>query len=151
MQGVKVLLTKRDISAQRRTDEQRDLAIRQIFDSAVVSGSVVDIFDAVGLDKPNIGFLDDDFLMQVRNLPERNLAVELLERLLEGEIKSRFGGSLAQERKFSELLGDVIKRYQNRSIETEQVMEELVAMARRFREAASRGDTMGLSEDELRF
>jgi len=91
MQAVKVILTKRDLSQQRRTDEQRELAIRQIINSAIVSEEVVDVFDAVGLDKPNIGILDDAFLAEVRNLPERNLAVELLERLLEGEIKSRFG------------------------------------------------------------
>ena len=97
MQAVKVILTKRDISQQKRTDEQRELAIRQIINSAVVSEEVVDMFDAVGLDKPNIGILDDAFLAEVRNLPERNLAVELLERLLEGEIKSRFAGNVVQE------------------------------------------------------
>jgi type I restriction enzyme R subunit len=117
----------------------------------VVSERVVDIFDAVGLDKPNIGLLGDDFLAQVQNLPERNLAVELLERLLEGEIKSKFAGHLVQEKKFSEMLSKVIKRYQNRSIETAQAMEELVEMARKFRAAASRSETLGLSDDELRF
>ncbi|MBH2044797.1 MAG: type I restriction endonuclease subunit R, partial [Comamonadaceae bacterium] len=151
MQAVKVILTKKDITQQQKTDEQRELAIRQIIGSAVVSDSVVDIFDAVGLDKPNIGLLDDEFLAQVKSLPERNLAVELLERLLEGEIKSRFATNVVQERKFSELLGNVIKRYQNRSIETAQVMEELVEMARKFREAASRGESLGLSDDEVKF
>ena len=123
-QAVKIILTKRDISQQKRTDETRELAIRQIISSAVVSEEVVDIFDAVGLDKPNIGILDDAFLAEVRNLPERNLAVELLERLLEGEIKTRFAGNVVQEKKFSVLLGDVVKRYQNRAIETAQVIEE---------------------------
>ncbi len=151
MQAVKVILTKKDITRQKKTDEQRELAIRQIIGSAVVSDRVVDIFDAVGLDKPDIGLLDDEFLAQVKNLPERNLAVELLERLLEGEIKSRFATNVVQERKFSELLGNVIKRYQNRSIETAQVMEELVVMARKFREAASRGESLGLSDDEVKF
>lgn len=151
MQAVKVILTKRDITAQRRTDAQRDEAIRQIIGNAVVSDQVVDIFDAVGLEKPNIGLLDDEFLAQVQNLPEKNLAVELLERLLEGEIKSRFGSNVVQEKKFSELLGKVIQRYQNRSIETAQVMEELVDMARKFREAAHQGEQLGLSEDEVRF
>ncbi len=151
MQAVKVILTKRDITAKKRTDEQRDEAIRQIISNAVVSDQVVDIFDAVGLDKPNIGLLDDEFLAQVKNLPEKNLAVELLERLLEGEIKSRFGTNVVQEKKFSDLLGNVIKRYQNRSIETAQVMEELVEMAKKFREAASRGEQLGLTEDEVRF
>ncbi|QBC42890.1 type I restriction enzyme endonuclease domain-containing protein [Iodobacter fluviatilis] len=95
--------------------------------------------------------LDDDFLAEVRNLPERNLAVELLERLLEGEIKSKFASNVVQQKKFSELLTDVVKRYQNRSIETAQVMEELVAMAKKFREAALRGESLGLSEDEVKF
>ncbi|WP_341905100.1 type I restriction endonuclease subunit R [Polaromonas sp. YR568] len=151
LQAVRVLLTKKDLTAQKRTDEQRELAIRQIIGQAVVSEEVVNIFDAVGLDKPNIGILDDAFLAQVRNLPERNLAVELLERLLQGEIKSRFAGNVVQNRKFSDLLGDVIQRYQNRSIETAQVMEELIEMAKKFREAASRGEQLGLSEDEVRF
>ena len=151
LQGVKVMLTKRDITAARRTDEEREFAIRQIIGSAVVSEQVVDIFDAVGLDKPDIGILDDAFLAEVRDLPERNLAVELLERLLEGEIRSRFAGNVVQNRKFSDLLTDVVRRYQNRSIEAAQVMEELVQMARRFREAAGRGERLGLSEDELRF
>lgn len=118
LQAIKVLLTKREISAKKKTDEERELAIRQIIGNAVVSGDVVDVFAAVGLDKPNIGLLDDEFLAEVRNLPEKNLAVELLERLLEGEIKSKFASNLAQEKKFSELLDSVIKRYQNRSIET---------------------------------
>jgi len=151
MQGVKVILTKKDLTAQKKTDEQRELAIRQIINSAVVSESVVDIFDAVGLEKPNIGLLSDEFLAQVKNLPEKNLAVELLERLLEGEIKSRFASNVVQDKKFSELLLNVIKRYQNRSIETAQVMEELVEMAKKFREAANRGAQLGLTEDEVKF
>ncbi|MBX3654894.1 MAG: type I restriction endonuclease subunit R [Ramlibacter sp.] len=151
LQAVRVLLTKKELTAQKRTDEQRELAIRQIIGQAVVSEEVVDIFDAVGLDKPNIGILDDAFLAQVRNLPERNLAVELLERLLHGEIKARFAGNVVQNRRFSDLLGDVIQRYQNRSIETAQVMEELIAMARKFREAAARGEQLGLNDDEVRF
>jgi type I restriction enzyme R subunit len=150
-QAVKVILTKRDISQKKRTDEERELAIRQIINSAVVSEEVVDIFDAVGLDKPNIGILDDAFLADVRNLPERNLAVELLERLLEGEIKSRFTSNVVQEKKFSELLANVIKRYQNRAIETAQVIEELIEMAKKFRAVAGRGEELGLTEDEIRF
>lgn len=151
MQAVKVILTKRDISQKKRTDEQRELAIRQIIGSAVVSEEVVDVFEAVGLDKPNIGILDEAFLAEVRNLPERNLAVELLERLLEGEIKSRFAGNIVQEKKFSEMLANVVKRYQNRAIETAQVIEELIEMAKKFHEAANRGEKLGLNEDEVRF
>jgi len=151
MQAIKVLLTKREISAKKQTDEERELAIRQIIGNAVVSGEVVDVFEAVGLDKPNIGLLDDEFLAEVRNLPEKNLAVELLERLLEGEIKSKFSSNLAQEKKFSELLDNVIKRYQNRSIETAQVIEELISMAKKFAAASQRGEKLGLNEDELAF
>ncbi len=151
MQAVKVILTKRDISQQKKTNEERELAIRQIIGSAVVSEEVVDVFEAVGLDKPNIGILDDAFLAEVRNLPERNLAVELLERLLEGEIKSRFAGNLVQEKKFSEMLTNVVKRYQNRAIETAQVIEELIEMAKKFHAAANRGEELGLTEDEVRF
>ena len=151
MQAVKVMLTKRDLSQKRRTDEERERAIRQIIGSAVVSEDVVDIFNAVGLDKPNIGILDDAFLAEVQKLPERNLAVELLERLLEGEIKSRFGANVVQNKKFSELLSDVIKRYQNRTIETAQVIEALIEMAKKFRAVAQRGEKLGLTEDEIHF
>ena len=151
LQAVKVMLIKREVSQKKKTDEERELAIRQIIGNSVVSGGVVDVFEAVGLDKPNIGLLDEAFLEDVRNLPEKNLAVELLERLLEGEIKSRFGTNLAQEKKFSELLGNVITRYQNRSIETAQVIEELIEMAKKFAEASKRGEGLGLNEDELAF
>ena len=105
----------------------------------------------MGLDKPNIGLLSDEFLAQVKNLPEKNLAVELLERLLAGEIKSRFASNVVQDKKFSELLTNVIARYQNRSIETAQVMEELVEMAKKFRDAANRGEQLGLTDDEVKF
>ncbi|MBL0607095.1 type I restriction endonuclease subunit R [Aeromonas caviae] len=151
LQAVKVLLTKKEISAKKKSDEERELAIRQIIGNAVVSGEVVDVFQAVGLDKPNIGLLDDDFLAEVRNLPERNLAVELLERLLEGEIKAKFATNLTQEKKFSEMLTKVIQRYQNRSIETAQVIEELIEMAKKFSSASERGQQLGLNDDELAF
>jgi type I restriction enzyme R subunit len=151
LQAVKVLLTKKAISQKKKTDEERDLAIRQIIGNAVVSGDVVDVFEAVGLDKPNIGLLDDEFLAEVRNLPERNLAVELLERLLEGEIKSKFATNLSQEKKFSEMLTKVIARYQNRSIETAQVIEELIDMAKKFAAVSKRGQALGLNDDELAF
>lgn len=151
LQAVKVILTKRDLSAKKRSDEEKELAIRQIIGNAVVSSGVVDVFEAVGLDKPNIGLLDEAFLAEVANLPERNLAIELLERLLEGEIKSRFKTNLAQEKKFSELLQNVVTRYQNRSIEAAQVIEELIEMAKKFKEASGRGEALGLNEDELAF
>ncbi|BCO12402.1 DEAD/DEAH box helicase [Aeromonas hydrophila] len=151
LQAVKVMLTKKEVTRKKKTDEERDLAIRQIIGNAVVSGDVVDVFEAVGLDKPNIGLLDDEFLAEVRNLPERNLAVELLERLLEGEIKAKFATNLSQEKKFSEMLTKVIQRYQNRSIETAQVIEELIDMAKKFAAVSKRGQVLGLNDDELAF
>lgn len=151
LQAVKVMLTKKEVTQKKKTDEERDLAIRQIIGNAVVSGDVVDVFEAVGLDKPNIGLLDDEFLAEVRNLPERNLAVELLERLLEGEIKAKFATNLSQEKKFSEMLTKVIQRYQNRSIETAQVIEELIDMAKKFAAVSKRGQALGLNDDELAF
>jgi type I restriction enzyme R subunit len=150
-QAVKVILTKRETTEKKRTEEEKELAIRQIIGNALVSEDVVDIFEAVGLDKPNIGILDDAFLEEVRNLPERNLAVELLERLLAGEVRSRFSSNIVQQKKFSDLLDSVVKRYQNRAIETAQVIEELVAMAKKFQEAVHRGENLGLNPDELAF
>ena len=150
-QTVKVLLTKKEISTKKRTDGEKELAIRQIIGSALVSENVVDIFEAVGLDKPNIGILDEAFLSEIRNLPERNLAVELLERLLEGEVKTRFATNIVQQKKFSELLTNVVQRYQNRAIETAQVIEELIAMAKKFQEAVNRGECLGLNTDEIAF
>ena len=151
LQAIRSVLTKPLLGERRRSDAEREHAIRQIIDSAVVSGEVVDIFQAVGLDKPDIGILDEAFLAEVRSLPEQNLAVELLERLLEGEIRARFAGHVVQERRFSELLAASIRRYQNRAIETAQVIEELIRMAHEFQRAAGRGAALGLDDAEVRF
>ncbi len=149
MQAVKLLLTKREFGESKRIDEE--LAIRQIIGSAVVSEHVVDIFEAVGLDKPNINIFDDAFLAEVRDLPQRNLAIELLERLLEGEIKSRFAGNIAQEKRFYEILASLMTRHHERTIATDEVIEELIEMAKKFRAATERSNALGLSEDEIRF
>jgi type I restriction enzyme R subunit len=150
-QAVKVVLTKREVTEQKRSHSVRESAIRQIIDAAVASEAVVDIFGAVGLAKPNIGILDDAFLADVAKLPVRNLAAELLERLLADQIKSRFAGNVVQEKKFSVLLNDVVTRYQNRSIETNQVIDTLIEMAKSFRTIALRGEQLGLSHDEILF
>lgn len=151
MQGIKSLLNKDDNNAQGKINEKRDFAIRQIINSAIVSERVVDIFDAVGLDKPHIGLCDKSFLAKVQQLHQKNLAVELLQRLLSDEIQSRFASNVVQNKRFSDLLNNVMVRYQNRSIETVQVMEELVDMAEQFREALNRGEKLGLSADEILF
>jgi type I restriction enzyme R subunit len=149
-QAVRTILTKTDPS-KSLSDDAKEHALRQIISKAVVSAEVMDIFGAAGLDRPNVGILSDEFLEDVRNLKERNLAVELLERLLKGQIKSRLASNVVQSRKFSELLQDSLTRYRNRAIETAQVIEELIAMAKQFQEAANRGEQLGLTPDEMAF
>ena len=135
----------------RRSDEDLDHAIRQIVSKAMVSDEVIDIFAAAGLKKPDISILSDEFLAEVRGMPQRNLAVELLERLLKGEIKTRERRNVVQARSFSEMLEQSLRRYQNRAIETAKVIEELIQLAKDMREASKRGETLGLSDDEVAF
>ncbi|WP_431273664.1 type I restriction endonuclease subunit R [Variovorax ureilyticus] len=151
LQAVKAALTKHAGTDKKLTDEQKEHALRQIISRAVVSDEVVDIFSAAGLKRPDIGVLSDEFLEDVRHMKERNLAVELLERLLKGEIKSRFKTNVVQSAKFSELLQQSLTRYRNRAIETAQVIEELIEMAKKFQEAAQRGESLGLNSDEMAF
>jgi type I restriction enzyme R subunit len=112
---------------------------------------VLDIFAAAGLEKPDISILSDEFLAEVRGMPQRNLAVELLQKLLKGEIKTRGRKNVVQARSFAEMLEQTLRRYQNRAIKAAQVIEELIALAKDMRAAASRGEEVGLSEDELAF
>ena len=149
-QAIRAVLTKGDPSS-RLDDATREHALRQIISRAVVSSEVIDIFSAAGLKKPNVGILSDEFLEDVRRLKQKNLAVELLQRLLNGEIKSRFATNVVQQKKFSELLQGSLTRYRNRGIETAQVIEELIEMAKQFQKAAERGEELGLSADELSF
>ncbi len=111
----------------------------------------MDLFAAAGLKKPDISILSEEFLAEVRGMPQRNLAVELLRKLLEGEIKTRRRKNLIQARSFAELLEQAIRRYQNRAVEAAQVIEELIALAKEMREADRRGESLGLSEEELAF
>jgi type I restriction enzyme R subunit len=116
-----------------------------------MSDEVVDIFAAAGLKKPDLSILSDEFLAEVRGMPQRNLAVELLRKLLAGEIKTRSKRNVVQARSFADLLEQAIRKYQNRAIETAQVIEELIGLAKHMRSAHTRGETLGLSEDELAF
>jgi len=149
-QAVKSVLTK-SAGVDRRSPEEIDHAIRQIVSKAVASDEVIDIFAAAGLKKPDISILSDEFLAEVRGLPQRNLAVEILRKLLEGEIKARGRKNIVRARSFSEMLENSIRRYQNRAIETAQVIEELIALAKDLREADARGEELGLTEDEIAF
>ena len=149
-QAVRAVLAK-SAPGERKTDEELDHAIRQIVSRAIVSDEVVDIFAAAGLKKPDISILSDEFLSEVRGMPQRNLAVELLQKLLKGEIKLRSRRNVVQARSFSELLEHVVRRYQNRAIETAQVIEELIGLAKDMRKANARGEELGLSDEELAF
>jgi type I restriction enzyme R subunit len=150
LQAVAAALVKRAPGAPR-PEEELDHAIRQIISQAITPEGVVDIFAAAGLKKPDISILSDEFLAEVRGMPQRNLAVELLRKLLEGEIKTRRRKNLVQARSFAEMLVQTIRRYQNRAIEAAQVIEELIRLACDMREASARGDKLGLTEEELAF
>jgi len=149
-QAVRSVLTK-STGDGRRSPEEIELAIRQIVSKAVSSDEVIDIFAAAGLKKPDISILSDEFLAEVRGMPQRNLAVEMLRKLIEGEIRARGRKNIVQARSFAELLGAAIRKYQNRAIETAQVIEELIRLARDMREATRRGEELGLTEDEVAF
>ena len=149
-QAVQAVLAKR-AAATARPDEELDQAVRQIISRAVAPEGVIDIFAAAGLEKPDISILSDQFLAEVRGMPQRNLAVELLQKLLKGELATRRRRNVVQARSFAEMLEQTLRRYQNRAIEAAQVIEELITLAREMREAAARGEKLGLSEDELAF
>ncbi|KAF0184491.1 MAG: type I restriction enzyme R subunit [Nitrospirae bacterium] len=149
-QAVRSVLTK-SVSDGRRSPEEIEHAIRQIVSKAVSSDEVIDIFAAAGLRKPDISILSDEFLSEVRGMPQRNLAVELLKKLLEGEINARGRKNIVLARSFAELLEQAIRKYQNRAIETAQLIEELIALAKDMREANRRGEALGLTEDEVAF
>ena len=149
-QAVRAALSKR-APADARPDEDLDIAVRQIISRAVASEGVMDIFDAAGLDKPDISILSDEFLAEVRGMKRRNLAVELLQKLLRGEISTRRRKNVVQARSFSEMLEQTLRRYRNRAIEAAQVIEELIELAHEMREANARGEALGLTDDEVAF
>ena len=149
-QAVRSALSKR-AEGEARPEEDLDMAVRQIISRAVASEGVMDIFAAAGLDKPDISVLSDEFLAEVRGMRHRNLAVELLQKLLRGEVSARRRKNVVQARSFAEMLEQTLRRYQNRAIEAAQVIEELIQLAGDMREANARGEHLGLTEDELAF
>jgi len=149
-QAVRAVLAK-STPGERKTDEELEHAIRQIVSQAMVADEVVDIFAAAGLKKPDISILSDEFLAEVRGMPQRNLAVELLQKLLKGEIRSRSKRNVVQARSFAEMLEQALRKYQNRAIETAKVIEELIQLAKDMRAAGERGEQLGLTDDEVAF
>jgi type I restriction enzyme R subunit len=134
-----------------KAQEDLDTAIKQLVSQAVASPDVINIFAAAGLKSPDVSILSDDFLEDVRALPQKNLALELLRKLINDEIKTRSGKNAVQARSFADLLDKTIVRYQNRSIDAAQVIAELIDIAKEIRSSTQRGDTLGLSEEELAF
>jgi type I restriction enzyme R subunit len=128
-----------------------ETAIRQLVSKAISSDKVIDIFEAAGLKKPNISILSDEFLEDVKNMPYRNLAVELLQKLLKDEIASRFSKNAVQSRSFSEMLMESIRKYLNRQLETTEVIAKLIDLAKHIREAQVRGEKLNLTDDEVAF
>lgn len=149
-QTVKAALVKTE-RGKRRPEEDLDHAIKQIVSEAIAPEGVIDVFEAAGLQKPDISILSDEFLAEVRDMPHRNLAVELLQKLLNDEIKTRARRNVVQSRAFSEMLESALRKYQARAITTAQVIEELIELARQMREAQRRGEDLGLTEEELAF
>lgn len=149
-QAVRAVLAKSS-QGEQKTDEELDHAIRQIISKAVVSDEIVDIFAAAGLKKPDLSILSDEFLAEVRGMPQKNLAVELLRKLLTGEIKVRSRKNVVQAKSFAEMLEQAVRKYQNRAIEAAQVIEEMIGLAKDMRRAHERGERLGLTEDEMAF
>ncbi len=149
-QAVQIALSKRAAS-EGKTDEELDHAMRQIVSQAVVPGGIVDIFSSAGLRRPDISVLSEQFLEEVRDMQRPNLAVELLRKLLKNEIRTRSRKNVVQARSFAEMLEKAVRHYQNRTLDATEIIEELIQLARKIREANARGEKLGLSEDELAF
>ncbi|MCE4216978.1 type I restriction endonuclease subunit R [Aquirufa antheringensis] len=134
-----------------KSDEEMETAIKQILSDAIVSEDVIDIFDAAGIKKPDISILSDEFLAEVKGMTHKNLALELLKKLLKGEIKTRTKVNLVQSKKFSEMLDSAVKNYQNNLITSAQVIDEMIRLAKEIKEADRRGEDLGLDFREYAF
>lgn len=150
-QAIKARIVKVSESSKTKSDEELETAIKQIISDAIVSDEVVDIFDAAGLKKPDISILSDEFLAEVKGMQHKNLALELLKKLLADEIKTRRTVNLVQSKKFSEMLEMAVKKYQNNLITSAQVIEELITLAKDIKEADRKGEDLGLDFREFAF
>lgn len=151
LSAVKTAITKSTNVDRKLTQQETNSTLKQILDNAIVAEGVDDVFALCGLDKPNIGLLSDEFLEDVRQMSHRNLAVELLEKLLKDDIKAKTRNNVVQEKKYSDRLQETLRKYNNRAIETAQVIEELIAMAKQFRKELTREAALGLNPDEVAF
>ena len=150
-QAVKARLVKFDSSGSSRTDEEMETAIRQVIDQALVSEQVIDIYDAAGLKKPDISILSEEFLLEIQEMAHKNVALELLRKLLNDEIKARAKKNLVQSKKLEEMLEDALRRYHNKALTSAQVIEELISIGKEVRDSDSEAQEMGMSEYEYAF
>ena len=150
-QALKARLSKFEGTGIGNTGNNYETAIKQIIDQAISSETVVDIFDAAGIKKPDISILSDEFLLEVKNMQHKNLALELLKKLLNNEVKSRAKTNLVKSRTFLELLEGAIKRYQNGLLTTAEIIQELINIAKDIKESDTEGEKLGLSTDEVAF
>jgi type I restriction enzyme R subunit len=150
-QAVKSRLTKFDSTGTGKTDEEIETAIRQVIDKALVTDQVVDIFDAAGIKKPDISILSEEFLMEVKNMEHKNIALEVMKKLLNSEIKSRVKKNLVQSKSLMEMLENSIKKYHNKILTASEVIEELIGIAKEIQNMDKEPEEMGLSEYEYAF
>lgn len=150
-QAIKARIVKVTQSGKGKSDEEIETAIKQILSDAIVSDEVIDIFDAAGIKKPDISILSDEFLAEVKGMTHKNLALELLKKLLKGEIKTRTKVNLVQSKKFSEMLDSSVRNYQNNLITSAQVIDEMIRLAKEIKEADRRGEDLGLDFREYAF
>jgi len=151
LQHIKAVLIKEEKTDKKISDDKMQSALRQVIYGSLISNAVVDVFDVAGLPKPDISNLSDDYLHEIKNMKHKNLAVDILARLLSYEFKSKTATNIVQAKKYSELLTQALNRYRNRAIEAAQVIEELIAMAKDFKQDKARGDRLGLNNDEIAF
>jgi type I restriction enzyme R subunit len=150
-QTIKAAVLKSSVATAGRSRIEVETAIRQIVSKALVTDRVIDVFEAAGLKKPDVSILSEDFLAEIKELPQKHLAVELLQKLLNDDIKVRRKKNVVQSEAFSDKLEKTIRRYRNRAIETVQVIEELIGLAQDIKSAGKRGEDLKLTEDELAF
>ena len=153
-QAVKARLVKFEGGTGGKTDLQIETAIKQIVDEALSSDKGIDIFDAAGIDKPEISgleILSDEFLLEVQGMQHKNLAIELLKKILNNELKARAKTNLVKSKKLLEMLESAIKRYQNNLLTTAEIIQELINIAKQIKEADKEGEKLGLSNDEVAF
>ena len=150
-QTVKARLAKFESRGNGKSDEEIETAIRQLVDKAVVSEGVIDIFDAAGIKRPDISILSDEFLEEIQGMKHRNLALELLKKILNDEIKSRNKYNLVQSKLFSEMLENAIRKYQNNLLTSAEIISELIGIGKEVRQADARGEALNMSSDELAF